>query len=170
MSATVRPPRPNTLRVPLPARLFSSSSKAHNVFRHIFCQRCITRALQSSQLCPIDRSPLPTEDLKPAPKIVASLVNELLVQCPRSCGAKVERGCLPGHVKGNCDLEEIPCVCGIGVSKRDLKTVIEVENLQGDETAVVPCVHEWLACPDCPARFERQHRKVYNPPLFTLFR
>ena len=33
----------------------------------------------------------------------------------------------------------------------------------GADDAVVPCAHEWLACPECPARFERRHRRVLLP-------
>ena len=56
---------------------------------------------------------------------MASLVNELVVRCPRECGVDVERGCLEGHLKGTCDLETITCACGESITRRDQRTVME---------------------------------------------
>jgi hypothetical protein len=120
------------------------------------------QALQSASLCPIDRLPLSSEDVKSAPKIVASLVNELLVSCPRECGVDVERGCLDGHLKGNCDLEAITCACGQSMTRRDQRTVLEVEHpgeVDGNDKSI-GCIHEWQVCSDCSARFQRVNRKV----------
>lgn len=124
--------------------------------------------LQTSPVCPIDRSALVKEDITPAPKVVGSLVNELLVRCPRSCGVDVERASLDSHLKGRCELEQVPCVCGSEMTRRERRSVIEGEAIVEEEGVVVPCVHEWLACPDCPARFERRHRSVRTPTLRLL--
>jgi hypothetical protein len=154
MSTTLPRPDPNTLRV----SQNSFQPLAANV-ADVFCSTCTTKALQSPPLCPIDRSPLATEDVKPAPKIVSDLVNEL---CPRACGVECERECLPRHMRGNCELEEIACVCGASIPRRERKWVIEAEGIEG--VVPVPCAHEWLACSDCTARFERRHRKVAATP------
>lgn len=129
-------------------------------FRHIFCQSCITQALQSSSLCPIDRLPLSSDDIKPAPKIVASLVNELVVRCPRECGVDVERGCLNGHLKGTCDLETIACSCGELITRRDQRRVMESEQIEDGKETEIGCVHEWQRCNDCAATFRRLNRNV----------
>jgi hypothetical protein len=96
---------------------------------------------------------------------VASLVNELVVRCPRECGVDVERGCLEGHLKGNCDLETIECACGESITRRDQRTVIETEQVEGHESneTNIGCIHEWQHCTECTAPLQRLNRKA--PPL-----
>ena len=149
---------PNTVRVS-PKKMYQLMS------RHTFCHSCITQALQSSSLCPIDRQHLSLDDVKSAPKIVASLVDELVVSCPRGCGVNVERACLKGHLNGTCDLEPILCTCGESITRRDQNTVVECEatdNPDISETSV-GCIHEWQCCNDCSTRFQRLNRKVFPP-------
>ena len=137
-------------------------------YRHIFCHSCITQALQSSSLCPIDRLPLSSDDIKPAPKIVASLVNELVVQCPHECGVDVERGCLDGHLKGSCDLETITCTCGESITRRDQRRVVETEQVEDRKETEIGCIHEWQRCDDCSAAFQRLDREVSPPKKLCL--
>jgi len=134
-----------------------ANSRAHH--RHTFCKQCITQALETAQSCPIDRQPLSSEDIRSAPKIVASLVNELLVGCPRGCGVDVERGCLQGHLKGDCDLEEIKCLCGETVTRREKRSVIETEQSDSSEDEH-ECIHEWRSCTSCGSKYQRLHLKV----------
>ena len=135
-------------------------------YRHIFCQSCISQALQSSSLCPIDRLPLSSDDIKPAPKIVASLVNELIVRCPRECGVDVERGCLKGHLKGTCGLETVPCPCGESITRRDRRRVMESEQIEDGKETEIGCIHEWQRCNDCTATFQRLNRNA--SPLLRI--
>ncbi len=137
-------------------------------YRHIFCCSCITQALQLSSLCPIDRLPLSSDDVNPAPKIVASLANELVVQCPRECGVDVERGCLEGHLKGSCDLETIACTCGESITRRDQRKVMETEQVEDGKETEIGCIHECQRCDDCPATFQRLDRKVSPPENLCL--
>ena len=141
-------------------------------FSHTFCLSCITQALQSSSLCPIDRLPISSDDVKPAPKIVASLVNELVVSCPRGCGVDVERGCLKGHLKGTCELELLSCSCGESITRRDLQYVHETERWEVDDQ--VPeshsgCIHEWQQCPHCSGSYQRLHKTVRLPLNFIFW-
>lgn len=166
LSTTVSRTCANSLRV--------STRMSSTKTRHTFCHSCIVQALQSSSLCPIDRQPLSLEDVKPAPKIVASLVNELVVSCPRQCGANVERACLRGHLNGTCDLEPIICACGETIIRRDQKSVLDFEQQEASDLS--GCLHEWQFCDDCSTRVQRLDRKVSslsnlkinNSPTFYL--
>lgn len=98
------------------------------MFRHTFCSTCIYQACDASPVCPIDRSPVSTNDIQPAVKIISNMVNELLVECPRSeegCTHVGQRQYIENHVKNDCqytftscDLEE----CKALVLKKDLTT------------------------------------------------
>jgi hypothetical protein len=73
--------------------------------QHIFCHRCIIRALELSPTCPVDRTPLRLDQLVNAPRIIVQMVEELKVHCPNSemgCTAQCERGLLNGHVRDEC--------------------------------------------------------------------
>jgi hypothetical protein len=142
MSTTVHGASSDKVRVPPLLRCNPS---------HTFCLSCITQALQSSPLCPIDRLTLATGDISSAPKIVASLVDELIVCCPNGCGVDVERSCLDGHLKGRCDLEPVKCICDIPTTRRERNAVAENEHLEGD----IGCIHEWRLCNDCKNQYQR---------------
>lgn len=71
--------------------------------QHIFCTLCISRALELSPTCPIDRSPLQLKDLMEAPRIVKEMVDELKVLCPNDgCATVCERALLAIHMKEHC--------------------------------------------------------------------
>lgn len=73
------------------------------VCQHVFCRTCVTRAIELSPTCPIDRSRLELHDLVPAPRIVQQMVDELRVTCPRAACARVcERALLHSHLKAHC--------------------------------------------------------------------
>jgi hypothetical protein len=86
-------------------------------------------------------------------------VNELRVRCPRDCGIDVERGYLSGHLRGDCDLEEIECACGEMITRRDLRAVSEFEKSGGD-VQDVGCIHEWIQCKECSGTIQRLNKKV----------
>ncbi|RWS27995.1 E3 ubiquitin-protein ligase NRDP1-like protein [Leptotrombidium deliense] len=60
-----------------------------NMCDHIFCGDCIRAWLSSNSCCPMDRSPLRLEHLRPVFKIVTNLLNRLQVKCPHE-----SEGCL----------------------------------------------------------------------------
>jgi Zinc finger, C3HC4 type (RING finger) len=153
MSTTIHRTRPNILRVSLLTNL--------QLISHTFCYKCIIRSLQSSTNCPIDRTYLLSESISPAPKIVLSMVNELLVQCPRECGARVERGCLTGHLK-DCELAIVTCLCGDFTTRRDQRAVLEHEFPEGNtvEEHRESCIHEWTHCSSCTTKYRRFEFKV----------
>ncbi|KAI8366079.1 uncharacterized protein BYT42DRAFT_540711 [Radiomyces spectabilis] len=72
---------------------------------HTFCRTCICKALETSDICPIDRSALSLSELQPAVKIVCNMVNELSVYCPRAeqgCEYTGQRQLIQGHLKHDC--------------------------------------------------------------------
>jgi TRAF-type zinc finger len=103
------------------------------------------------------------EDIRPAAKIISSLVEELAVACPRGCGVNVQRGSLKGHLKGTCDLENIVCSCGEMITRKDLRSVLEEEESEKEDV----CIHEWHICSGCSDRYQRLDKKVFAH-LFQL--
>ncbi|KAF8461353.1 hypothetical protein BDZ91DRAFT_851056 [Kalaharituber pfeilii] len=105
---------------------------------HTFCSSCITRALERSQTCPVDRSILSPDDVSPAPIMIANLVNELAVLCPNSelgCPFTCARYLLEGHLNQDCDFVYVDCRgCDDRVLRRDA----------GKE-----CLHQLQECPNC---------------------
>ncbi|KAL8291981.1 hypothetical protein RQP46_001447 [Phenoliferia psychrophenolica] len=95
----------NSLECAICRQPFVSPSMAP-ACQHVFCLACISRALDSSLSCPIDRSPLRECDLVDAPRIVKQMVDELEVRCPnkdRGCKVTCERGLLEGHLREACE-------------------------------------------------------------------
>ncbi|KDQ57784.1 hypothetical protein JAAARDRAFT_156781 [Jaapia argillacea MUCL 33604] len=94
---------------------------------HTFCYQCISHAMEISLLCPVDRSPLASEDLVPADPIVRNLVEELEVECSHKdagCSYTCQRQLLASHLKDQCEYVEVPCGkegCGHSVPRKDLK-------------------------------------------------
>src|SRR5579859_4063729 len=133
---------------------FPDSYESHG--SHTFCLSCITQSLQSSSLCPIDRLTISAEEIKPAPKIVAALVNELMVSCPRGCSAQVERASLKGHLSGRCDMEIITCGCGEKCTRGEQREVLDhhTEEEQGtkDDSG---CIHIYRQCKSCETNIQR---------------
>ena len=48
------------------------------ICEHVFCNTCITEWLTSSQTCPIDRTNLTIDALKPAPRILRNFLSRYL--------------------------------------------------------------------------------------------
>lgn len=48
---------------------------------HYFCRSCITNWITRSQTCPIDRSRLTIDDLRPAPRILSDMIQSLQIRC-----------------------------------------------------------------------------------------
>ncbi|KAG7098721.1 hypothetical protein E1B28_000634 [Marasmius oreades] len=79
---------------------------------HTFCRDCITKSLETTSQCPIDRLPLREANLQPAGPIIRSLVDELLVECVNrhlGCMHTCQRQLMPVHISNSCPFESIPC-------------------------------------------------------------
>ena len=81
---------------------------------HIFCEDCIYEHLscgiQSASSCPKCRRPV--DSLKPVPRLLNQLLDELEVECPnRSAGClpPLKRYTVNDHVNRYCDYEELRC-------------------------------------------------------------
>ncbi|GAA5896927.1 hypothetical protein JCM5296_002661 [Sporobolomyces johnsonii] len=77
--------------------------------QHLFCHPCISRALDLSPTCPIDRAPLTLADLVPAPRVVSDLLDELRVKCSNArdgCDHVVRRDDVERHVRDECRVEQ----------------------------------------------------------------
>ncbi|KAL0954541.1 hypothetical protein HGRIS_003506 [Hohenbuehelia grisea] len=73
---------------------------------------CIEQALEHSPHCPVDRSPLSSDDLVQANPIVKSLVDELLIECTNrsaGCLSTFQRQLLASHLKDSCQATEMSC-------------------------------------------------------------
>lgn len=102
----------------------------HNLsysIRHTFCEYCIYQSLETSPLCPIDRTTLSRDDFEPAAKIIANMVNELKVYCPRheqGCSYIGQRQFIASHYNNECEYTLAPCEleeCKELLLKRDLQ-------------------------------------------------
>uniref|UniRef100_D8QCH7 RING-type domain-containing protein n=1 Tax=Schizophyllum commune (strain H4-8 / FGSC 9210) TaxID=578458 RepID=D8QCH7_SCHCM len=121
---------------------------------HTFCRECIGRALAHSSHCPVDRSPLASEDLIPASPIVIALLDELEVECiHRSAGCKTtcQRQSLASHLKDSCQYNPststpIPETRD-GEKESSEVASQEVREIRGSpHTLGVPCTHSQRGC------------------------
>ncbi|CAG2108712.1 unnamed protein product, partial [Medioppia subpectinata] len=48
---------------------------------HTFCNDCINEWLQRQNNCPVDRQPLNSGDLKPAPRVLRNFLAKLDIKC-----------------------------------------------------------------------------------------
>ncbi|ORX47484.1 hypothetical protein DM01DRAFT_1310390 [Hesseltinella vesiculosa] len=134
---------------------------------HTFCRHCIYQAVESSPLCPVDRSPIDLNDIQEAVKIVSNMVNELQIYCPRQprgCEYHVQRQHMEHHLASECQYAFEPCQlkeCQELVLKKDLQR--HADTCQHRETECKMCKRKMPAfeledhhqlCPsevmDCP--------------------
>ncbi|RUS22583.1 hypothetical protein BC937DRAFT_88370, partial [Endogone sp. FLAS-F59071] len=107
---------------------------------HTFCEACIYQAITTTPTCPIDRLPLPLTSLQPAVKIIANMVNELIVYCPRAdvgCPFTGQRQFMEHHLREECLHVVSPCrleECKELVLKKDL-----TEHVENCRFRVVEC-------------------------------
>src|ERR1700761_3115843 len=69
---------------------------------HTFCKRCIDEWLTRQLECPIDRSPLRQNQLRPAHSIFKTFLAELKISCnykEQGCAAIVKLDVLESHVQ-----------------------------------------------------------------------
>jgi len=100
---------------------------------HAFCRACITewlsqqQTINQQQTCPIDRQPIQTQQLKPVPHILRTLLARLQISCSykeHGCSAIVKLELLAAHTE-ECEHKPkrpIPCeACGLVVLKEKLE-------------------------------------------------
>ncbi|XP_039270136.1 E3 ubiquitin-protein ligase NRDP1-like [Styela clava] len=87
---------------------------------HCFCKCCIEAWLQRQQTCPVDRSQLQTQHLKPVPRIMRNMLGRLTLMCENrkyGCATIVRLDQLLSH-QTECDFnpkKPIQCTRGCGV-------------------------------------------------------
>ncbi|CAB4397572.1 unnamed protein product [Rhizophagus irregularis] len=116
---------------------------------HTFCKNCITQALSTRSTCPVDRSHISNvNELRPAAKIIANMVNELLTYCPNKndgCPYKGQRQLLITHIKEECLFTKLSCYneeCKEIIFKKDLPK--HMEN----------CKARMVKCENCEAKVQ----------------
>ncbi|EJD02897.1 uncharacterized protein FOMMEDRAFT_168016 [Fomitiporia mediterranea MF3/22] len=123
---------------------------------HTFCRRCIERSLEQQPCCPVDRSPLTLDDLKPENLLLRNMVDELIVECPlRSSGCRMtcQRQLLDSHLRDACQFVQVPCSedgCEQTVLRRDL----------GKHTH--DCVHRLVNCIACGTSVTASELEAHN--------
>ena len=111
---------------------------------HYFCRKCVTKHLGNSETCPLCMEQLTLETLRPAPRIVASVVSQL--KKPRC--SHVSRGC-----EENVQVEELllheqtcgyaPVVC----SNEGCKETVNRRDKESHETE--ECKFRKITCESC---------------------
>lgn len=123
---------------------------------HTFCAACLREALRIDPRCPVDRTPLRWDrpgDVRAAPLVVASVVDELIVACPNAsagCTYRCARGLVECHVWHNCRYTEVSCPgCGVPTERRFFEKDKNV-NVAEDK-----CPHTLEACDECGTEVPR---------------
>ncbi|KAI9478632.1 MAG: hypothetical protein EXX96DRAFT_483040 [Benjaminiella poitrasii] len=157
---------------------------------HTFCKYCISQALEASQVCPIDRTPLTKNEFEPAAKIICNMVNELQVYCPhheQGCPHIGQRQFILSHVMNDCEYTITPCEleeCKELLLKKDIQTHAKSCNYRTTECSMCKkkfraheledhyrlCPAEIIVCPYCKASHSRSEHTshVKECPQFSL--
>ncbi|KAG8749780.1 hypothetical protein FRC14_001100, partial [Serendipita sp. 396] len=157
---------------------------------HTFCRDCITEALSHTLACPVDRSSLHHDDLKPAHVIIRNLVDELLVECPNKadgCTQTFQRHTVAAHIRHTCDYTEVPCPsdrCKSKVLRKDLAThqlscdrrtiqcsaCLQAIPMSDAQVHTDQCPKGTTTCPDCETELLREEMDTHEDtcPLFTI--
>lgn len=91
---------------------------------HSFCRNCIQAVRVAAESagtrfrCPVDREIL-TAEVVPAPLVVASLADDLVVRCPLDCGLTTKRWLIESHVLEECENAHVLCLCSKTIQRRD---------------------------------------------------
>lgn len=115
---------------------------------HTFCSACISKALERSPTCPVDRTPLQEDQVLPAPIMISNLVNELVVLCPNSengCPFTCARYLLEAHLS-DCDFIYVNCdECGGNTLRKDVGK---------------GCLHKLEECTHCSQKIVKMELEV----------
>jgi len=102
---------------------------------HTFCDGCITEWLTRQSNCPVDRSPLTKQVLKPAPRVLRNLLAKLDIKCDFAsggCPAIVKLELLQSHMD-SCDFNPYkPVICEKGCGFVLLRNQVEGHNCLSD--------------------------------------
>ncbi|KAI8911784.1 hypothetical protein EDD86DRAFT_188639, partial [Gorgonomyces haynaldii] len=150
---------------------------------HTFCLECISRHLESSSWCPLDRRHLLKEQLQPASKIICNMVDELLVYCEfkdKGCHWDGQRQFVNTHIS-DCLFRSVVCTipgCAATVLFRDLEKhcescehrltlchrchlEVKVKDLKEHESTCKPIMHECMFCKELfESKSLQQHSSV----------
>lgn len=118
---------------------------------HVFCSTCLARSLSHSPTCPIDRRPIQLSNIRPAPRLIHALLDDLPVDCT-DCEWTGRR---EDYDKHHCspnpqDESEVPAqTCEYCQVELDASLA---SHLLSCKEVPTPCLH---AAHGCPARLKR---------------
>ncbi|XP_031828418.1 E3 ubiquitin-protein ligase NRDP1 elgi isoform X2 [Nomia melanderi] len=86
---------------------------------HTFCRTCITEWIKRQAICPLDRTPIASEQLRAAPRILRNLLARLCISCDNimeGCQVIIKFDSLLSHLE-HCEYKpERPMLCEQGCS------------------------------------------------------
>ena len=123
---------------------------------HFFCRECLEHAWvpqqQPVKTCPTCRRPVESaSDLRPVPKIVETMLDELVVRCPNSrtgCQWVDHRVNVHDHVMLYCEHTPVECPaadCRLHTTQKDFHK---------------GCQHYTVTCDDCHVSLMKRHLEV----------
>lgn len=109
---------------------------------HAFCRSCITEWMSREPICPVDRQPLTTANLRSVPRIMRNLLSRLCLSCENTthgCTTVVKLDCLSTHLL-QCEFNPkrlCPCDqgCGLVIPKDELREHNCVRELRSQMNA-----------------------------------
>ncbi|KAF5370740.1 hypothetical protein D9758_001948 [Tetrapyrgos nigripes] len=145
---------------------------------HTFCRDCILESLDHALQCPIDRSPLTTDDLQPANPIIRSLVDELAVECTNHpCSHTCQRQLLEQHLQSSCLYIPVPCPDGgcdqimlrrEAVTHRCEHSIVKCDACSSQVRAFeledhrTQCLKQLTTCESCKLQFPRSSKSSHQ--------
>lgn len=109
--------------------------------QHIFCEECFESAAAAQKgSCPFCRSRVAEQDLRPAPRALSNMADDLRVRCPYGpdgCDVVLPRGAVQVHVDKYCGFAEVDCPAE--------RCLCKVPRKDRDKA----CQHSIVACPEC---------------------
>ncbi|RUS87630.1 hypothetical protein EGW08_004615 [Elysia chlorotica] len=127
--------------------------------RHVFCNACITRALETKKGCPMCRTRVTIPDLRPVLPLVNNLLNKLPMTCKNYRGEKISASCKTiikkefylDHLK-KCEFEYVDCP---HQGCKDM--VIRREQTEHQES----CLYRTVECPKCDTQYTYKDRRSH---------
>ena len=122
---------------------------------HYFCRDCLDHAWApqpARRTCPTCRRPVATDDdIRPVPKIVETMLDELVVKCPNTkagCGWQAQRVNVRDHVMLYCEYTPVMCSavdCRLPTTQKDFHK---------------GCLHYTVSCDDCHTSLMKRDLEV----------
>jgi TNF receptor-associated factor 5 len=107
---------------------------------HVFCKDCFEQSYRISATCPVDRTPIRSQDIGPTHRLILNQLDGLEVKCPHSadgCEKVLARSMVQNHVDKYCEHALVSCPereCEGKVPRKDIAS---------------GCLHYATSCPDC---------------------